>query len=66
MKLFNMNFLNYSKTIIRLNPVNNSGAWFYEVLLLSAGVMQIGWATKASKFLNYEGFGIGDDEYSQV
>lgn len=26
--------------------------------------MQIGWATKESKFLNHEGFGIGDDEYS--
>ena len=28
--------------------------------------MQIGWATKDSKFLNHEGFGIGDDEFSQV
>ena len=26
--------------------------------------MQIGWATKESKFLNYEGYGIGDDEFS--
>lgn len=26
--------------------------------------MQIGWATKESKFMNYEGYGIGDDEYS--
>jgi len=41
------------------------GAWYYEVLILTGGVMQIGWATKKSKFLNYEGYGIGDDEYSQ-
>ena len=34
--------------------------------MLSGGVMQIGWATKDSKFLNHEGFGIGDDEFSQV
>ncbi|XP_077982284.1 RING finger and SPRY domain-containing protein 1-like isoform X2 [Glandiceps talaboti] len=26
--------------------------------------MQIGWATKDSKFLNHEGYGIGDDEFS--
>uniref|UniRef100_H2YUC8 RING-type domain-containing protein n=1 Tax=Ciona savignyi TaxID=51511 RepID=H2YUC8_CIOSA len=26
--------------------------------------MQIGWATKKSKFFNYDGYGIGDDEYS--
>jgi len=44
----------------------NKGSWFYEVLLLSGGVMQIGWATKDSKFLNHEGFGIGDDECSQA
>eukprot|EP00088_Acartia_fossae_P005691 TRINITY_DN1256_c0_g1_i3.p1 TRINITY_DN1256_c0_g1~~TRINITY_DN1256_c0_g1_i3.p1 ORF type:complete len:525 (+),score=95.06 TRINITY_DN1256_c0_g1_i3:1796-3370(+) len=44
----------------------NQGAWYYEALLLTGGVMQIGWATKRSKFLNYEGFGIGDDEFSQA
>ncbi|XP_073234022.1 RING finger and SPRY domain-containing protein 1-like [Porites lutea] len=42
----------------------SSGVWYYEVTLLTAGVMQIGWATKDSKFLNHEGYGIGDDEYS--
>ncbi|XP_046843453.1 RING finger and SPRY domain-containing protein 1-like [Xenia sp. Carnegie-2017] len=41
-----------------------SGTWFYEVTLLTSGVMQIGWATKESKFLSHEGFGIGDDPYS--
>ncbi|CAD5122097.1 DgyrCDS10547 [Dimorphilus gyrociliatus] len=42
----------------------NSGCWYYEVTVVTSGVMQIGWATKQSKFLNYEGYGIGDDEYS--
>merc|ERR1712018_998163 len=42
----------------------DKGVWFYEVLIITAGVMQIGWATKDSKFLNHEGYGIGDDEYS--
>ncbi|XP_078364575.1 RING finger and SPRY domain-containing protein 1-like [Oculina patagonica] len=42
----------------------SSGLWYYEVTLLTAGVMQIGWATKDSKFLNHEGYGIGDDEFS--
>lgn len=31
----------------------DSGAWYYEVLIITEGVMQIGWATKASKFLNH-------------
>jgi len=42
----------------------DSGVWYYEVLIVTEGVMQIGWATKASKFLNHEGYGIGDDEFS--
>ena len=40
------------------------GVWYYEVEVVTAGVMQIGWATKLSKFLNHEGYGIGDDETS--
>jgi len=44
----------------------NSGCWYYEVLVITSGVMQIGWATKQSKFLNHEGYGIGDDEFSQA
>jgi hypothetical protein len=59
----------------------NSGCWYYEVLVITSGVMQIGWATKRSKFLNHEGsvrklgrhltltccrYGIGDDEFSQA
>ena len=31
----------------------DSGIWYYEVTVVTAGVMQIGWATKDSKFLNY-------------
>ncbi|ODM92278.1 RING finger and SPRY domain-containing protein 1 [Orchesella cincta] len=42
----------------------DSGKWYYEVTIVTEGVMQIGWATKASKFLNHEGYGIGDDEFS--
>ncbi|KAJ8041867.1 RING finger and SPRY domain-containing protein 1 [Holothuria leucospilota] len=42
----------------------DEGTWYYEVQVLTDGVMQIGWATKQSKFLNHEGVGIGDDEFS--
>uniref|UniRef100_UPI00358E9505 RING finger and SPRY domain-containing protein 1 n=1 Tax=Myxine glutinosa TaxID=7769 RepID=UPI00358E9505 len=42
----------------------DTGVWYYEVTVITSGVMQIGWATKDSKFLNHEGYGIGDDEYS--
>lgn len=31
----------------------DEGAWYYEVELVTNGVLQIGWATKYSKFLNY-------------
>ncbi|XP_071784968.1 RING finger and SPRY domain-containing protein 1-like [Asterias amurensis] len=42
----------------------DAGTWYYEVRVITDGVMQIGWATKNSKFLNQEGYGIGDDEFS--
>ncbi|XP_022188295.2 RING finger and SPRY domain-containing protein 1 [Nilaparvata lugens] len=42
----------------------DSGIWYYETTILSSGVMQIGWATRNSRFLNQEGHGIGDDEFS--
>ncbi|KAL6084839.1 hypothetical protein STEG23_011231, partial [Scotinomys teguina] len=42
----------------------DTGVWYYEVTVVTSGVMQIGWATRDSKFLNHEGYGIGDDEYS--
>jgi len=41
-----------------------SGVYYYEVQLTTPGVMQIGFATKHSKFLNHDGFGIGDDDQS--
>lgn len=31
----------------------DTGVWYYEALIVTSGVMQIGWATKNSKFLNY-------------
>lgn len=31
----------------------DSGVWYYEVTVITSGVMQIGWATKDSKFLNH-------------
>jgi hypothetical protein len=31
----------------------HAGVWYYEVTIITAGVMQIGWATKDSKFLNH-------------
>ncbi|CAD6197267.1 unnamed protein product [Caenorhabditis auriculariae] len=40
------------------------GVWYYEATVLTPGVMQIGLATKRSRFLNHEGYGIGDDESS--
>ncbi|KAG9509304.1 RING finger and SPRY domain-containing protein 1 [Fragariocoptes setiger] len=42
----------------------SEGIFYYEVKLITAGVMQLGFATKASRFLNHEGFGIGDDDQS--
>lgn len=35
--------------------------FYYEVQLVSAGVMQLGWCTKRSRFLAEEGHGVGDD-----
>lgn len=44
----------------------NSGVWYYEVLLLTNGVMQIGWGTKKCVFLQEEGCGVGDDPVSTI
>ncbi|GAA5810953.1 hypothetical protein MFLAVUS_004381 [Mucor flavus] len=35
--------------------------WYYETLLLSNGIMQIGWATSRCRFSPEEGYGVGDD-----
>lgn len=42
----------------------DSGVWYYEVTVLTRGIMQIGFASKSSFFLNQQGYGIGDDQYS--
>ena len=42
----------------------DEGAWFYEVTLLTHGIMQIGFAAKSSNFLSHRGCGIGDDQFS--
>lgn len=54
----------YSFESVRCTFQVDSGIWYYETLVITTGVMQIGWATKNSTFLNHEGYGIGDDEYS--
>ncbi|KAK9717451.1 hypothetical protein K7432_006188 [Basidiobolus ranarum] len=40
------------------------GCWYYEVHIITAGIMQIGWATKYSLFRPEEGVGVGDDDHS--
>nr|CAD7424954.1 unnamed protein product [Timema monikensis] len=54
----------YSFESVRCTFQVSSGVWYYETLVITPGVMQIGWATKDSTFLNHDGYGIGDDEYS--
>lgn len=33
--------------------VKSVGAWYYECMIITSGVMQIGWAQKESHFLRY-------------
>lgn len=54
----------YSFESVRCTYQVDSGCWYYEVYIITPGVMQIGWATKDSNFLSHEGYGIGDDAYS--
>ncbi|PIO75031.1 SPRY domain protein [Teladorsagia circumcincta] len=49
---------------VRCTFAVQDGVWFYEATVFTPGVMQIGFATKRSRFLNHEGYGIGDDESS--
>lgn len=49
---------------VRCTFAITSGVYYYEAKLITSGVMQIGFATKQSKFLNHDGFGIGDDDQS--
>lgn len=43
----------YSFESVRCTFQVDCGVWYYETTILSCGVMQIGWATKNSKFLNH-------------
>ncbi|KAK6629470.1 hypothetical protein RUM43_003287 [Polyplax serrata] len=54
----------YSFESVRCTFQVDEGVWYYEVLIITCGIMQIGWATKDSTFLNHDGCGIGDDQYS--
>ncbi|XP_011315069.1 RING finger and SPRY domain-containing protein 1 [Fopius arisanus] len=54
----------YTFESVRCTLQVDNGVWYYETLIMTTGVMQIGWATKNSTFLNHEGYGIGDDSYS--
>lgn len=38
-----------------------AGKWYYEVLALTNGIMQIGWATERCHFAPEDGLGVGDD-----
>lgn len=49
--------LNNIRAMLNSNDVS-------EYLKISPHGLEIGWATRDSKFLNHEGYGIGDDEYS--
>lgn len=54
----------YTFESVRCTYQVDSGCWYYEVLVITPGVMQIGWATKNSNFLSDDGYGIGDDKFS--
>lgn len=43
----------YSFESVRCTFQVDEGVWFYEVLIITCGIMQIGWATKDSTFLNH-------------
>lgn len=46
----------YSFESVRCTAQADSGVWYYEVCIITPGVMQIGWATKNSNFLNHVSF----------
>lgn len=48
-KLFASQKKNSTINIVQVN----SDCWYYEVLIITPGVMQIGWATKDSNFLSH-------------
>ncbi|KAI8074589.1 hypothetical protein BC940DRAFT_315194 [Gongronella butleri] len=48
---------------IRATTCVKQGKWYYEVLLVSDGIMQIGWCTSRCRFVPEEGYGVGDDQH---
>ncbi|KAI8066475.1 hypothetical protein BC940DRAFT_347505 [Gongronella butleri] len=46
---------------VRATASVKTGKWYYETLLLSSGIMQLGWATSRCRFTPEEGYGVGDD-----
>ncbi|KAI9498986.1 hypothetical protein BDB00DRAFT_924775 [Zychaea mexicana] len=46
---------------IRATACVKKGKWYYETLLLTNGIMQLGWATSRCRFTPEEGYGVGDD-----
>lgn len=43
----------YSFESVRCTAQADWGVWYYEVTIITPGVMQIGWATKNSNYLNH-------------
>lgn len=43
----------YSFESVRCTFQVDEGCWYYESVIITPGVMQIGWATKNSHFLNH-------------
>ncbi|KAF9162043.1 RING finger and SPRY domain-containing protein 1 [Mortierella sp. AD010] len=48
---------------IRATLSVSQGKWLYEVTLITAGIMQLGWATVHCHFSPEDGTGIGDDVF---
>lgn len=42
---------------------SRTGKWYYEVILLTDGIIQIGWGTKKCLLSSQDGSGIGDDAH---
>ena len=49
---------------IRANTAVFSGRYYYEVRILTAGIMQIGWCTLATPFVYDRGVGDDDTSYA--
>ncbi|CAO3595774.1 unnamed protein product [Absidia cylindrospora] len=48
---------------IRATACVKKGRWYYEVLLVTEGIMQIGWCTNRCRFVPEDGYGVGDDQH---